>query len=109
MGSRGIERSIINATVKNVTAPFDIHTDLSDLTKKPLNYDVQPDYSSPDDINAVSWDLPNNNTVKWSDILHPDYDAHDAVTVAFWVVNTENKMQFYTTRVFVRKNPNQWN
>ncbi len=94
--------SNITATVKNVTAPDDIHADLSDLTKDPLQYDVQPDYSSTDDINAVSWDLPNNNTVKWN-TSHPDYNANETVAVKFWVVNTKDNMQFYTTRVFVRQ------
>ena len=99
--------SVINATVKNVTAPYDIHADLSDLTKDPLNFDVQPDYSSNNSIDAASWDLPNNNEVGWS-VEHPEYDPGDAVAVTFWVVNTENNMQYYTTRVFIRKSEDQW-
>lgn len=99
--------SLINATVKNVTAPYDIHADLSDITKDSLNFDVQPDYSDPDDIDADSWNLPNENEVGWS-VEHPEYGKGDVVTVTFWVVNTENNMQFYTTRAFYRKSETQW-
>jgi hypothetical protein len=101
------KHSIINATVKNVTSLYDIHADLSDLTKDPLQYDVQPDYSSPDSITADSWYLPNENNVGWS-VMHPEYNTSDAVTVTFWVVNTENNMQFYTTRVFYRGSTTKW-
>lgn len=100
--------STITATVKNVTAPYDIHADLNDLTKNPLIYDETPDYSSPNGTTEAVWKLPNSNDVHWSDISHPQYSEHEAVIVTFWVVNTENKMQFYTTRIFVRKSGTQW-
>ncbi|MBI3040239.1 MAG: hypothetical protein HYY80_01050, partial [Chloroflexi bacterium] len=51
----------ITATVYNVTAPFDIHADLSQLTGDLLDYDEAPTsivtggYSVEDD----SWDVPN--------------------------------------------------
>ena len=28
--------------------------------------------------------------------------------MSFWVINTENNMQFFTERVFLRKNANEW-
>ena len=68
--------------------------------------DVQPDYSSPNSATEdSSWDLPNNNAVGWS-VVHPEYDVRDVIAVTFWVVNTENNMQFYTTRVFVPTSDN---
>jgi hypothetical protein len=106
-GDNKITHSIINATVKNVTSLYDIHADLSDLTKNPLQYDVQPDSSSPNSTTEDSWYLPNENEVGW-DVVHPEYNTSDVVAVTFWVVNTENNMQFYTTRVFVPKNNNKW-
>lgn len=101
-------QSTITATVKNVTAPFDIHADFTGLTNDPEMHDVFPDYSSPDSISATSWDVPNENTVRWTNISHPLYDAFEPVIVSFWVINTENNMQFFTSRVFNRKNANEW-
>jgi len=66
-------------------------------------YDVFPDYASPDSITATSWAVPNQNTVRWTNITHPEYDKGDAVIVSFWVINTENNMQFFTSRVFSRQ------
>jgi Flp pilus assembly pilin Flp len=102
-------QSTITVTVKNATAPFDIHADLSGLTNDPDQYDVFPDYSSPDSISATSWDVPNENTARWTNITHPEYTAGDAVVVKFWVVNAENNMQFFTERVFIRDSANAWN
>jgi len=101
-------QSTITATVKNATAPFDIHADFTDLTKDPAMYDVFPDYSSPDSISATSWEVPNENTVRWTDIDHPEYDKGDTIIVSFWVTNTENNMQFFTSRVFNRKKAKKW-
>jgi len=101
-------KSQITAIVKNVTAPYDIHADLTDITKNPELYDVQPDWSYPDDINADNWSLPNINLVNWSNIVHPEYDVGQGVIVTFWVVNTENGMQFYTSRVFIRQSKAHW-
>jgi hypothetical protein len=101
-------QSTITVTVKNATAPFDIHTDLTDLTNDPDKYDVFPDYTSPDSISATSWDVPNENTVRWTNIEHPAYVAGHAVIVKFWVVNTENNMQFFMERVFLRNTANAW-
>jgi hypothetical protein len=100
--------STITARVKNVTAPFDIHADLSGLTNDPETYDVLPDYSSPDSISAESWELPNENTVRWTYIEHPEYQPGDAVIVSFWIYNTEENMQFYAARVFSRKSDTSW-
>jgi hypothetical protein len=101
-------QSTITVTVKNATAPFDIHADLSGLTNDPDKYDVFPDYASPDSISAISWDVPNENTVRWTNIEHPAYVAGNAVIVKFWGVNTENNMQFFTERVFLRNTANAW-
>ncbi len=107
-GSPPQTQSTITVTVKNATAPFDIHADLTALTNDPDMYDVFPDYSSPDSISATSWGLTNENTVRWTDIDHPTYGGGDAVIVSFWIINTENNMQFFTKRVFLRKNANSW-
>jgi len=101
-------QSTITVTVRNATAPFDIHADLTALTNDPRMYDVFPDYSSPDSITATSWELSNNNTVRWTNITHPVYDMGDAAIVSFWVSNTENNMQFFTEQVFLRKKDKEW-
>jgi len=98
--------------VKNVTAPYDIHADLTAFSDPaefdPEMYDVFPDYSSPADINATSWEVPNQNTVRCTNITHPEYDKGDAVIVSFWVINTENNMKFFTQSVFVREKDKNW-
>ncbi len=101
-------QSTITATVKNATAPFDIHADLSELTNDPDMYDVFPDYSSNNSINSTSWAVPNQNTVRWTNITHPAYVANDYVIVKFWVRNTENNMWFSTERFFLRDTANAW-
>ena len=101
-------QSTITVTVKNATSPFDIHADFSGLTNDPDMYDVFPDYTSPDSISATSWDVPNENTIRWTNITHPAYAAGNAVIVKFWVRNTENNMQFFTERVFLRNTANAW-
>jgi hypothetical protein len=101
-------QSTITATVRNATAPFDIHADFTALTNDPSKYDVFPDYSSPDSISATSWWAPNSNTVRWTNITHPGCDGGSAVIISFWVINTENNMRFFTERVFLRKNANAW-
>jgi len=101
-------QSTITVTVRNATAPFDIHADLTALTKDPKMYDVLPDSSLPDLITATSWELPNNNTVRWTNITHPVYDMGDAVIVSFWVHNAENNMQFFAERVFLREKEKEW-
>ncbi|MFB0556693.1 MAG: hypothetical protein ACETVW_02425, partial [Dehalococcoidia bacterium] len=100
--------STITVTVKNATAPFDIHADFTALTNNPEMYDVFPDYSSPDSITATVWALPNQNTVTWTSIMHPQYAGGDAVIVSFWVCNIENNMRFFTEQVFLRRNQNAW-
>lgn len=107
-GSYAQTQSTITATVKNATAPFDIHADFTELTNDPETYDVFPDSSSPDSISATSWDTPNENTVRWTNITHPTLSGEDAVVISFWVINTENNTQFFTERVFIRKNLNSW-
>ncbi len=90
--------STITATVRNATALFDIHADLSNLD--PVMYDVFP--SSSDNITETIWE------VSWTDILHPDFPDKDSLIVSFWVIYTENDMQFLTERVFVRKKHSEW-
>ena len=107
-GGNAQTQSTITVTVKNATAPFDIHADLTDLTNDPDMYDVFPDYSSPDLLSATSWNVPNENTVRWTNIEQPAYVAGHAVTVKFWVFNTENNMRFFIERVFLRNNANAW-
>jgi len=100
----------LEATVKNATAPFDIHADLTDLTNDPAMYDVFPDYSSEAEypITATSWEVPNQTTVRWTAITHPQYLGGSAVIMSFSVYNTENNMEFFTSRIFMRANNNQW-
>ena len=101
-------QSTITVTVKNATAPFDIHADFTALTNDSEMYDVFPDYSSPYSISATSWGLPNQNTVQWTNITHPTYAIGDVVIVSFWICNTENNMQFFAERAFNRRNINTW-
>ena len=98
----------IEATVRNITAPFDIHADFTDLTKDPAMYDVFPDYSSPESTTATSWAVPNENTVRWTAITHPRYLGNSVITISFSVYNTENNMEFLTSRLFRRANNNFW-
>lgn len=97
--------STITATVKNVTAPYDIHADLTVLMNNPAMYDVFPDES------PTPWVVSDENEVSWEDITHPAYEGGVDIIVSFWVINTENNMQFFTSRVFSRKqnNDNQEN
>ena len=100
----------IEATVQNVTAPFDIHADFTDLTKNAEMYDVFPDYSSEPEypVTATSWEVPNETTVRWTAITHPQYLANAVVIISFSVYNTENNMEFITLRIFRRANNNFW-
>ena len=107
-GSSVRTQSTVTVTVRNATAPFDIHADFTALTNDPEMCDIFPDYSSPDSIGATSWSVPNENTVGWIDITHPEYNGGDAVIISFWVRNTENNMHFFTQRVFLRRNANSW-
>ncbi|MBU2534954.1 MAG: hypothetical protein KKD83_02155 [Chloroflexi bacterium] len=100
--------STITATVRNATAPFDIHADLTHLTGDPEDFLVYPDTSSPDSITATSWDIPNTNTVSWTNIEHPGYGSGEAILVTFWVYNTEEFMQYFTIRVFTRQSNKEW-
>jgi len=104
--SKGV--STITATVKNATAPFDIHANLSVLMNDTEMYDVFPDSSSPDSISLTSWTVPNENTVQWTNVSHPEYVGGETLVVSFWVCSTENNMQFFTKRVFHRQNPTTW-
>ncbi len=96
------------ATVKNVTAPFDIHASLDELTGEPLKWDVLPDHSSPDSITAGSWPLPNENTLMWTNMTHCEYAPGESVMVALWVYNSELDREFYTQRVFTRQSASAW-
>ena len=100
--------STITATVKNATAPFDIRADLANLTNDPEMYNVMPDYSSPDSISATSWELPNENEVRWTNIEHPEYDGDVTIIVTFVVRNTENNMQYFAIRAFDRQGATSW-
>ena len=99
-----IIRSRINATVKNVTSPLDIHASLADLTMDATQCDVQPDWSYPDSIDDVSWDLPNSNNVSW-DVSHPGYSHNTNVTAAitFRVENIGAGTEFTTIKMFFVK------
>jgi len=101
-GDTAQTQSTITVTVENVTAPYDIHADLTALMNNPVMYDVFPDDS------PTPWVVSNQNTVQWTNITHPPYGGGDAIIVSFWVYNTENNMQFFTERVFLRKNPTSW-
>ena len=109
--------SNITATVKNATAPFDIHADLVDLTEDSSKYDVPPDYSFNESyypINAASWNLSNNVTVRWVDIDHstvnygPGATQKSVAVVGFRVCNSETGMEYYTLKTFMRQDKNSW-
>lgn len=98
----------ITATVKNATAPYDIHADLTDLTSDVLKFDVPPDYSSPDSITAGSWTVPNTNTVQWQDITHPEFPAGAAVAVTFSIYNSVLNQQYTMTAITIRQSSDNW-
>ncbi len=106
--------STITATVKNATAPFDIHAGLDELTGDPLKWDVLPDYSShvaglgSGSITAASWPTPNENIVKWTNITHREYAPGESVMVGLWVYNSELNREYYTQRVFTRASASAW-
>ncbi len=93
--------STITATVKNVTAPYDIHADLTAFTNDPEMYDPEKYDVFPDD-SPTSWMVSAENEVSWN-ITHLEYQSGYNIIVSFWVINTENNMQFFTARVFSRK------
>ncbi len=84
----------ITATVTNVTSPYDIHADLSDITGDPLKFDELPDSSDPG-----NYLIPphNSNTVKWIEFPIRDAKGHEHAVVTLWAVNTDNDMQYVTT------------
>jgi hypothetical protein len=92
--------SRVTVTVKNVTAPYDIHADLTAFNDPaafdPELYDVFPNNS------PTPWVVSAENDVNWN-ITHPAYEAGIDIIVSFWVINTENSMQFFTSRVFSRQ------
>ena len=108
VGNEKKTHSTITVTVKNATAPFDIRADLANLTNDPEMYNVMPDYSSPDSISATSWELPNENEVRWTNIEHPEYDGDVTIIVTFFVRNTENNMQYFAIRAFDRQGATSW-
>ena len=108
VGNEQKTHSTITVTVKNATAPFDIRADLANLTNDPEMYNVMPDYSSPDSISATSWELPNENEVRWTNIEHPEYDGDVTIIVTFFVRNTENNMQYFAIRAFDRQGATSW-
>jgi hypothetical protein len=92
--------STITATVRNVTAPYDIHADLTAFKNDPGIFDPEMYDVFPDNTPAT-WVVSDDNEVSW-EITHPAYEAGVDIIVSFWVVNTENDMQFFTSRVFSR-------
>ncbi len=93
----------ITATVKNVTAPFDIHADLTNLTKDVLQYDVPPTRSP-----AVPWEVPNGPfDVEW-DITHPEFTVGTPLAVTFWVYNSVLDQRYMTTAVTYRASASDW-
>jgi FlaG/FlaF family flagellin (archaellin) len=91
--------STITATVQYVTAPYDIHADLTAFGDPaafdPELYDVFPN------VSPTPWVASAQNNVSWV-ITHPAYSAGIDISVSFWVINTDNNMQFFTSRVFSR-------
>jgi hypothetical protein len=92
--------STITAAVKNVTAPYDIHADLTAFKNDPEIFDPEMYDVFPDD-SPTPWVVSDENEVSW-DITHPAYEGGVDIIVSFWVINTENNMQFFTSRVFSR-------
>ncbi len=101
MSSGGDEmtNSTITATVKNVTAAYDIHADLSAFSNPaafdPELYDMFPN------VSPTPWVASAQNDVSWV-ITHPAYEAGIDIIASFWVINADNNMQFFTSRVFSR-------
>ncbi len=107
-GANGKTSTTITATVKNVTAPFDIHADLTTLTKDVLQYDVRPTWPK-----AVSWgwDPSNGNgpfKVEWDVINHPEFANGTPLAVTFWVYNSVLDQRYMTTAVTYRADDKSW-
>lgn len=100
----------ITARLKNVTAPFDIHADLTNLTKDMLMFDEQPTASTDPlyPINASSWDVPNEVTVKWENITHPEFAVGTPLAVTFWVYNSVLDQRYIITAVTYRASSSDW-
>ena len=95
--------STIDAKVKNVTAYFNVHADLTDLVWAGIpEFDVLPD------TYPGSWNYPGVNDVAWTNIEHPDFASGMVVTVEFWVYNSENNTLYCTYRMFSRSG-DDWN
>jgi len=109
-GLNSTDTTTITATVKNVTAPFDIHADLTDLTGDVLMFDEQPTsiltagYSIEDD----AWDVPNEIEVAWESISHPEYQVGTVVSVSFTVYNSVLDQRYFRTAVAWRKSQKAW-
>ncbi len=106
--ANGKTSTTISATVKNVTAPFDIHADLSTLTKVVLKYDEPPTRSP-----AVpwDWDVHNGNgpfDVEWENITHPEFAVGTPLAVTFWVYNSVLDQRYMTTAVTYRADDKSW-
>ena len=100
----------ITATVKNATAPFDIHADLTDLTQDVLMYDEQPTsiLTAGYSIEDASWDVPNEIEVAWEAIVHPQYDVGTVVSVSFTVYNSVLDQRYFRTAVAWRQAQKKW-
>ena len=100
----------LTATVKNATAPFDIHADLTDLTQDVLMYDEQPTsiLTAGYSIEDASWDVPNEIEVAWEAIVHPQYDVGTVVSVSFTVYNSVLDQRYFRTAVAWRKSQKAW-
>ncbi|MEK7353585.1 MAG: hypothetical protein AABZ77_03650, partial [Chloroflexota bacterium] len=100
----------ITATVKNATAPFDIHADLTDITGNLLKFDVLPDYSNDPafPIDAGSWNTPNQVQVKWRIFTHTQWEQHTVKGVVFTVYNNVLDQRYVRTQIFRRSNNNAW-
>ncbi len=103
--------STITATVMNVSAPFDIHADLTDIMSITTAFDVLPDtvttlgYAMSDS----SWQVPNGPIeVQWTEFEHPDYQTQSVFVIVFTVYNSVLDQQYMGMKIARRGNAKDW-
>lgn len=102
------DKSVIYATVRNVTSVSDVYADLSDITKDPAMIYINPDSINVNQTETVDGvEIIKEARVNWT-VTHPEYGHNEIVCVGFWAINSENNMQYYTLRAFYRLSKTQW-
>ncbi len=103
--------STITATVMNVSAPFDIHAELTDITGDPTTFDVLPDtiITGGYAMNDTSWIVPNGPIeVQWTEFAHEDYPQSSVFVIVFTVYNSVLDQQYMGMKIARRSTSSDW-